>query len=357
MTEDQALATTEDFDVSGTAIQAYADRGVVREMGDRLMMLHPAAAKLGKPAMLGLGQLAIMLGANPLPGAGELDVWPDKKSGQPRFNIGVAFFRRRAGELGGVAWRVKPRSMTEEERAEYGIKDGELASICEACSKADMFQALKEGLTADAVWSFFSRIGVGTVDKREFPKTGRPLIWTAQKRAEKDCLNKLFPEIRSSRAPGRQPWEDQIEHLAAVPLPALANGDNGRDSEAVLEEGTALLGRPPEDFEGFGDDGPTTSTTPPEFVEPVILHDDRPDEADPLDMRIFDLIRDANDTMIVEYYTDPGDILQAVRAQLQEPEWTWPHPEDDPAWDTALDAAISYPATQAKANGQDVLFE
>ena len=48
---------------NGPALAHYQGREEVRELGDRLMKMHPAAGEVGPDAMRAAAQLALLLGA------------------------------------------------------------------------------------------------------------------------------------------------------------------------------------------------------------------------------------------------------------------------------------------------------
>jgi hypothetical protein len=266
MTEaEQSLALRDtDFEVESTAIEEYGRRPVVRELAGRLLNLHPAAAEVGPEGMLAVAQTAVLIGANPLPGTNEIHVFQDK--GKVHIDLGINYFRRRSRELGGVLWRRKPGPMNDVERRDYMIEDGQLAAICEAVRRTDMKDLTSLGMTPNEVWSAAGELGVGTAGAKEYPKKGRPLFWTAQKRAEKDLYRKLFPNLE-------RPPREQIEHEISRWRDDLSPAENDElqrlqavndDIQAQIRELTpaelqakaadnvrALRGDP--DFEGFDD--------------------------------------------------------------------------------------------------------
>ena len=186
---DNELAVTSGSD---RAMARYQDREEVRELGNRLLKMHPAAAEVGEPAMLAAAQLALLLGANPLPGVNEMHIWRDNK-GRNCMSLGINFWRRMAQDWGGVLYEVRPRLMRPDEAAEYGVPNGTTAAICKGIRASDMIKWHGMGFTANQVWDMCGRTGVGTVTPNEYAKQGRPPSWTALKRAETDMLRQLFP--------------------------------------------------------------------------------------------------------------------------------------------------------------------
>jgi hypothetical protein len=186
---DNALVTTNG---SGPALAHYQGREEVRELGDRLMRMHPAAGEVGPDAMRAAAQLALLLGANPLPGVNEIHIWRDNK-GRNCMSLGINFWRRKAEEWGGVLYEVRPRLMRPEEAADYGVPSGTTAAICKGVRANDMIKYRGLGFTANEVWDMCGRTGVGTTTANEYAKMGRPPSWTALKRAETDMLRQLFP--------------------------------------------------------------------------------------------------------------------------------------------------------------------
>ncbi len=188
-----------------TALLAYGERDDVREIADRLMALHPASQEVGKKGMQAVAQLAIMCGANPLPGAGEIYVWVDNK-GKIVVFLGVAYYRRIASQKDTVMWAFndrqtgQPRPMTPEERERLNIHPDDVAAICEGL-KLSEYQAL---LDADVPWNaaqqMLKRTSYAVVGNDEMfyqrdvkwhkkgdpvdPPHGRTWQWVAEKRAE-----------------------------------------------------------------------------------------------------------------------------------------------------------------------------
>jgi hypothetical protein len=183
--------------MTDNALMQYGRQGEVVELVSRLMKLHPQANEVGEQGMMIVAQTAILLGANPLPGANELHVWKDNK-GKTCFQLGINFLRRKAMEWGGVLFQVRPRQMTDGERREYGIAQGGLAAICIGVRVDDMEKWHGLGFGASAIWDMCGRVGVGTATQTEYPKNGRPAIWTVFLRAERDMMRQLFPHQMKS---------------------------------------------------------------------------------------------------------------------------------------------------------------
>lgn len=198
MSNDTAIVTS-----GKSAIAAYGNREEVREITDRLMAMHPEATTVGKDVMRTVAQLAIMRGANPLPTAGEIWVWQDW-GGKVNMTMGIAYYRRIASSKDTVLWLDEPRLMTDLERAERNIPQGDLGAICrgallsgvrELVSVGASFQEAKELLarTATAVVEYGDQYytndnpkrGIKSGDLRAAPH-GRTWEWVAEKRAERD---------------------------------------------------------------------------------------------------------------------------------------------------------------------------
>jgi hypothetical protein len=177
---------------NGNGIARFAPREDVRELTNRLLAMHPAAQEVGEPAMRAAAQLALLLGANPLPGVNEMHIWRDNK-GRNCMSLGINYWRRKAEEWGGVLYEIRPRLMKTAEAAEYGVPNGTTAAICKAVRANDMIRYRQMGFTANEVWDMCGRTGVGTATANEYAKAGRPPSWTALKRAETDMLRQLFP--------------------------------------------------------------------------------------------------------------------------------------------------------------------
>lgn len=282
----KALVVVED--VSGTALEAYGQLEQVAHLVDRLMMLHGAAPEVGRAGMRAVASLAIMVGANPLPGVGEIHVWQSK--GKTQIDLGIFFYRRRADELGGVFWFIKPRLMDDEERAANQIADNELAGICQACRKADLLDFISRGFTKDEIREGLAVYGIGSVPQGATPKAGRPLSWTATKNAEKDLYRRLYsnwqripqggqipqilqdldkplvtalPQIPAEVAEAGPDAVDRYYQLISGSQQAKAMSPDERQAKAA-ENSQLLYGDP--SFQGFGD-------------EPRVVHIGARDEA------------------------------------------------------------------------------
>lgn len=184
--------------VDGTALQPYRDRDEVRELAERLLSLHPASSDVGQAGMFAVAQLALMIGASPLPGVNEIHVWTNvnRQTGEKtvQFQLGVNYYRRKAEEAGGLLFKIQPRQMRENERKEYGVSQGQLAAICQGVRVRDMEKYIALGFKPNDIWEMAGAVGIGVAGVNE-AKHGRPPIWTAFKRAEVDLYRRLFPTM------------------------------------------------------------------------------------------------------------------------------------------------------------------
>lgn len=219
--------------VNGTSLEVYRDRNEVRELAQRLLSLHPAASEVGQAGMFAVAQLALMIGASPLPGVNEIHVW--KTGNKIQFQLGINYFRRMAQELGGVIWHTQPRQMNDRERQEYGIVQGQLAAICKGIRIVDMEKFLALNFPANQIFDMLAATGISTAGINE-GKHGRPAVWTALKRCEVDLYKQLFPTMMQnvSKAQLNTPdvvietdgpdWGDVEEFEKNVDIDAI-NGD------------------------------------------------------------------------------------------------------------------------------------
>lgn len=237
-----------------TALSAYADRDDIRELTDRLMAMHPAAGEVGPGAMRAAAQLAILLGANPLPGVNEVHIWKDNK-GRNCMSLGINYWRRKGREWGGYLYQQQPRPMTSKELADYGIPAGTMAAICKGVRTADMLQFKQMGFTTNEIWDMCGRTGLGTQGANEYSKSGRPNIWTSLKRAETDMLRQLFPAEFGSI--------DRQVTTSAAPV-VIETG------EIIEAENGAHTEREQYTIEQFNED----------FGLPGVVEDDAPDDID-----------------------------------------------------------------------------
>lgn len=177
--------------VEGTALEVYGNREMLRELVDRLMSFHPAANEVGPVGMRQAAQLAILMGASPLPATNEIHIWTQ---GQKIMVMpGINYWRRRSIYYGGLWWVIEPRPMDGQESLSYDIAQNEHGAICRAVRQLDVDQFLAKGIPWQAAIKAKSQTGLGTVKKGDTAKNGRPIVWTAIKRAETDLLRQLFP--------------------------------------------------------------------------------------------------------------------------------------------------------------------
>ena len=180
--------------VRGTALENYADRSVVRELMNRLMAFHPAHTDVGEQGMLMAAQIAILMGASPLPGTNEIHIWLDK--GKPKVEAGINYWQRRGDQKGGVLWDIEPRPMSESEMEMYQIAKGShYAAICRGIRIMDIAPLRELGLPINQIMKMKGVVGIGVAAKTEYAKNGRPPVWTAIKRAKTDFFKMAFPFI------------------------------------------------------------------------------------------------------------------------------------------------------------------
>lgn len=184
--------------VNGTALESYADRSVVNELVQRVMRFHPAfiQGKVRNPEQTAyqVAQLAILMGASPLPGLNEIHV--DDKLG---VIIGINYWERRGDQKGGVYWDIESRPMTEQEREMYGIPKTQLAAICRGVPMNSIREMRAIGFNMTQAIKAGAVTGIGVVNSTEYAKNGRPLVWTAIKRAKSDFYKSAFPYIPGER--------------------------------------------------------------------------------------------------------------------------------------------------------------
>lgn len=172
-------------------VTVYGQQEAVTALVERMMTFHPAASEVGREGMLMAAELAVMIGASPLPSVNEIHIYKDK--GGVKVAPGQNWWQRRAEGKGGVRWVFQARPMTKEERDAYGIPNGVFAAICKGMRAVDYTQARREGMTFAQAENACSYIGIGTAAQSEYAKNGRPAVWTAIKRALKDFYSQAFP--------------------------------------------------------------------------------------------------------------------------------------------------------------------
>lgn len=229
MTDTTDLMVIEDETPS--ALAQWADAPTQAwQLADALMSMHPAAKEVGIEGMRTAAQLALLTGANPLPGTNGIHVWKDEK-GKVATTFGIGFWRGEAERAGGLLWIIPPRLMTDDERKANGIAPGVLAAICSASLRSDVFslraQARQFGdeLGFEDAKREVARTGIGIANQNEYAKKGRPQGWSATERAERDLLRKLTPIGTSARQPVYRDWSPGI--FVDPERPKLTGADGG----------------------------------------------------------------------------------------------------------------------------------
>lgn len=197
------------IDVSKTALAHYGNREVIRELVDRLMAFHPASKQVGEIGMRGAAQLAVLMGASPLPALNEIHIYYNEGRKQVMVQAGINYWRRRGDQKGGIIWDIQARRMTEDENVNYGIEQGQYGAICRGTKLSDIQELRKLGFSINQIIASKSMTGIGICAKGERAKAGRPVIWTALKRCETDFLKRAFPYIPGEKLPGGAGMQQQ----------------------------------------------------------------------------------------------------------------------------------------------------
>jgi hypothetical protein len=255
--QDKSLVIVEDGILPGTAVN-YPQ---VTALADRLMSLHPAAREVGVDAMRSVAMLALTTGANPLPGTNGIHAWKDNK-GKIAIQLGIGFLRGEVEKVGGLLWAERPRPMSPEERKKYNIPDGIAAAYCRAALGKAVFDLMRKArefgitLSLKEAKEEVAAEGIGTAGQNDYAKAGRPHIWTATERAERDLIRHLVPILKEARermitgefvkgGPDWTPGEFVRSH-DAEPLPAgydyrQANADLFGDEEPDAKKGVTYI--------------------------------------------------------------------------------------------------------------------
>lgn len=246
-TDDNALTVIEDGAAALVELEPI-NRELVVRFADTLLGIHPGAQDVGKVGMRTVAQLALMTGANPLPGSNGIHCWKDK-DGRICIAFGIGFWRGEAEKMGGLLWLDRPRPMTAEERETYGIPEGTYAAVARAALKREAFalradaRAFGEEMPLREALEQVARDGIGIAAPGEYAKKGRPLQWTADERAERDLLRKLCPVAQRARQvhTGGHGWHVSqfVRQVATLPGSydiGAANADLFGDAAGEEEE-------------------------------------------------------------------------------------------------------------------------
>lgn len=231
--EDTALVTTT------SAMAVYGDREEVNALADRIMVMLPQVAKVGKPAAFALAQVAVAMRLNPF--VGEIWAIPDGRGG---FNImgGIKGLRRaahrQAKEDGGM-YTVFLRVPRGEEVEGLIINKGDIVRACDVTVSGKMAEAHRV-LTGEV--PRYTGIGI----YRNGESTRMNPLQVARKRAEADALKQAFDlplaipeEAGQTFEPTGPGWDTEafesgidaeiVEPSGALPTiqPPEANGGNG----------------------------------------------------------------------------------------------------------------------------------
>jgi len=169
---------------------------------------HPKIAEIPADVVRAGALLALQVGANPNPLAGELWIYPIQGRYTPY--LGIAYYRRVAEERGARVMFTppagvsdlgnEPRRMTDDERAAYGVPAGVDASICRGFRGDRLVELVDRGIPWRDAVAMLSRVGVGYVRDDEKknrqgqymdPPNGRSWQWKCDKRAEVDLYKRL----------------------------------------------------------------------------------------------------------------------------------------------------------------------
>ena len=364
------------IDVSGTQIERYGQRAVVRELMSRLLMLHPAASDVGESGMLAVAQLAVLVGANPLPSTNEIHVWMDPRKGVT-VDLGINYFRRRGNELGGIYWAEEPRIMTDAEYDTFGLDPkGQIGAICRGARLDKIRELVQMGIPFEGALKGLVRTGVGTVSRGDYPKKGRPLAWTALKACEKDLCRALFPNLEQPRndwldvvpqEPSDAAWEGYtIEGMSPGEVEALARAEEAgargkarwdamnedERQERAAHASQVLYGDP--DFAGFD--------WPEKVVEAGEDNGDRvqvadapsPEPQEPPATNPKALLKVVNGRVEVPFDSLPH--LRRVLCDAFGDTWNWPNANDGEGWLQAYNVAIADRKAQTGDDGGEAPF-
>jgi hypothetical protein len=241
------------------AIKPYGEETEITTIMNRLMSLHPQSGEVGTEGMRAVAQLSLMVGANPLPGVGEVHVWRDWK-GQLSVMLGIAYYRRKAKEKDSVIWmeRNDPRPMTNEERKANGVNPNDLAAICKGYVLSTYLKLIETGMPWDVVERKIARTGTAIVSHKEmfhqtdkkrkngsvYAKKGEPIPapngrtwqWVAQKRAEMDFY-RTMSLIDTTITDAFEARKDEVLALMKErPLPQEHNPFSNMSLEDVNEQ-------------------------------------------------------------------------------------------------------------------------
>ena len=195
--------TLQGVETESNIAQIVGSTDDVYRLADRILELHPQAllGHIAPEEALFMAQLALVTGATVLTDDAEVKVY-QKNNGERVIMLSVFYYQRRAREAGGVMYYPETREMTASERQMYQVQSGDVAVLCrgiafrdlERLRGIDMPMTLILGDSNNPAGAMSTGWAVVTREEMDSsrPETGGTWRRTAERRAEKHLLKKLF---------------------------------------------------------------------------------------------------------------------------------------------------------------------
>jgi len=177
------------------ALTLYGESKEVKDLTARLEFMLPNAQEIGTQGVAMLAQIAIAHGLDPLPGSDHVYAW--KQGGKLMVAIGYKGLLHLARQQ--VQFTHQSRPMTDDERAEYGVKEGQIAYITELYEIAKAAQCQQIGIPyhpiiGTAVWAekveHKKKTGEIWYEYND-PPSGKTGAWVCRKNSLKDALRQI----------------------------------------------------------------------------------------------------------------------------------------------------------------------
>lgn len=176
--------TKQESGKSSLALQPYGDRDEVKELGRRIMALHPAAHEIGEQGANLLAQLGVALGLNPLPGTGHIHAWFDKKTQSLCVHIGIE--GRMALARNDAPFTYSTRPMNAAEHDYHEVRAGDRGAVTELYRLDLTKEMAAQHIPIKPI------IGIGIARQGELIPKGRSLAWRAEQRSIKDAVRGAY---------------------------------------------------------------------------------------------------------------------------------------------------------------------
>lgn len=219
----------------GATMDVYA-------LADRILELHPQANDISDEEALYMAQLSLVTGASVMTDDAEVKIYT-KRSGERIIMLSVFYFERRAREAGHVMYFPESREMTGQERTRYQVQGTDLAVISKGIAFTELERLRELGVSMNQILGNKDNrdgcliTGWGVVSQKEMdegrPETGGTWYRTAERRAKKHLLKKIFglpdPRLQVGLFATENESHDEEDEDTSILIPEHENSILGDD--------------------------------------------------------------------------------------------------------------------------------